>query len=90
MKKNIHPVINNVIFRDTEAGVDFMTRSVLTSDTKETHDGKEYQIITIEVSSASHPFYTGSQRIMDTQGRVEKFKARQEKTAKRKVTKKSN
>ena len=79
MKKDTHPENFDVIFRDTTSGVDFFATSTIKSDKKETVDGKEYYVIETEVSSASHPFYTGEERIMDTAGRVEKFKQREAK-----------
>lgn len=78
MKKDIHPTnYRPVIFEDTTVGARFLVSS--TVDTKETSkwtDGKEYPVYKIEISSASHPFYTGTENIIDTAGRVEKFKAR--------------
>ena len=82
MKKDTHILINDVIFRDSEAGVDFFTTSLLKSEKTEEHNGKKYFILDIEVSSASHPFYTGEDRVMDTAGRVEKFKKRAAKARK--------
>ena len=76
MKKDIHPGTHPVIFRDTGAGVDFFGLSTKTSDQKETVDGVSYAVIPVEVSSASHPFYTGQDTVIDSAGRVEKFKAR--------------
>ena len=81
MKKEIHPELHPVIFRDTAAGVDFFGRSTREPKEKETVDGKEYSVVPIEVSSASHPFYTGEETIIDTTGRVEKFTRRAEKKA---------
>ena len=81
MKKEIHPEVHPVIFRDTGAGVDFAGLSTATSEEKETVDGVEHFVIPIEISSASHPFYTGEENIIDSAGRVEKFKARMEKKA---------
>ncbi|MCS6839113.1 MAG: type B 50S ribosomal protein L31 [Bdellovibrionaceae bacterium] len=75
MKKDIHPKLNDVIFKDVSCGFAFLTKSILTSkETMKWTDGKEYPLITVEVSSASHPFYTGKQRIIDTEGRVDRFK----------------
>ena len=79
MKKEIHPEVHPVIFRDTGAGVDFTGLSTASSEEKETIDGVEHFVIPIEISSASHPFYTGEENIIDSAGRVEKFKARAEK-----------
>lgn len=77
MKPGIHPAYEPVVFRDRAAGFAFLTRSTATSDTTvEWEDGRTYPVIDVEVSSASHPFYTGTQRIMDTAGRVERFERR--------------
>ena len=77
MKADIHPSYGQVIFRDLASGVAFLTRSTLTSDkTMELEDGKTYPVYDVEISSASHPFYTGKQRIMDSAGRVERFNER--------------
>lgn len=76
MKKDIHPAVHPVIFRDAGASTDFKAWSTATSEEKETVDGVEYFIIRLDVSSASHPFYTGKQHLVDTSGRVEKFKAK--------------
>ena len=77
MKAEIHPDYNLVLFRDLASGKVFLTRSTMTSDkTEKWEDGNEYPIVEVEISSESHPFYTGKQRIMDSAGRVERFKAR--------------
>ena len=81
MKKGIHPPTHPVIFRDTGAGADFFGESTAVSDQKETVDGVEYSVIPVEISSESHPFYTGEENILDTAGRVEKFQARAGKRA---------
>ena len=65
-----------VVFRDLGSGETFLTRSTVTSDKTMELDGVEYPVIDVEISSASHPFYTGKQRIMDSAGRVEKFNQR--------------
>ena len=71
MKADIHPSYGQVIFRDLASGVAFLTRSTITSDkTMEWEDGNTYPVYDVEISSASHPFYTGKQRIMDSAGRV--------------------
>jgi large subunit ribosomal protein L31 len=80
MKKDIHPKYHPVVFYDTSSDYKFMTKSTMTS--KETitwEDGKEYPLIKVEVSSASHPFYTGKKIFVDTAGRVEKFNRRYKK-----------
>ena len=80
MKKDIHPKYSEVIFYDTQSEYKFMTRSTMTSGEKiKWEDGKEYPLIKIEVSSASHPFYTGKKIFVDTAGRVEKFNRRYKK-----------
>ncbi|MDN6303543.1 MAG: type B 50S ribosomal protein L31 [Dermabacteraceae bacterium] len=77
MKTSIHPDYRPVVFRDTSADFSFLTRSTRTSDKMVTwEDGAEYPVIDIEVSSASHPFYTGRATVLDTAGRVEKFRRR--------------
>lgn len=74
MKKDIHPEYREVIFHDQSSDFKFMTRSTMTSkDTIKWEDGNDYPLIKIEVSSASHPFYTGKKLFVDTAGRVEKF-----------------
>ena len=76
MKTAIHPEYRDVVFRDLASGETFLTRSTVTSEKKIELDGVEYPVIDVEISSASHPFYTGKQRIMDSAGRVEKFNQR--------------
>jgi large subunit ribosomal protein L31 len=76
MKTDIHPKYAAVVFRDLASGETFLTRSTVTSEKTIELDGVEYPVIDVEISSASHPFYTGKQRIMDSAGRVEKFNSR--------------
>lgn len=77
MKADIHPNYRDVVFQDAAASFSILTRSTLTSkDTIKWEDGKEYPLIKVEISSASHPFYTGKQKVMDTGGRVDKFRKR--------------
>ena len=77
MKTDIHPDYNTIVFRDLTSGETFLTRSTATSEkTMEWEDGNTYPVIDVEISSASHPFYTGKQRILDSAGRVEKFNQR--------------
>jgi len=74
MQESIHPVYRPVVFKDLSSGFTFLTRSTI--QTKETitwEDGKEYPLAKVEISSKSHPFYTGQDRRVDTTGRVEKF-----------------
>ena len=75
MKAGIHPEYNEVVFQDISTGETFLTRTTAktSGDTIEL-DGQEYPLIRVEVSSASHPFYTGKQSLVDTEGRVEKFR----------------
>ncbi|HUD04235.1 MAG TPA: type B 50S ribosomal protein L31 [Candidatus Paceibacterota bacterium] len=78
MKTDIHPKgYRQVIFRDNSTDARFLIGSVIPSkETAKWTDGKEYPLVHIEISSASHPFYTGADSILDSGGRVEKFKAR--------------
>jgi large subunit ribosomal protein L31 len=77
MKKDIHPKYEQIVFRDLASGESFLTRSTVKSNkTIEWEDGNTYPVFDVEISSASHPFYTGKQRIMDAAGRVERFNAR--------------
>ncbi|MDR3571197.1 MAG: type B 50S ribosomal protein L31 [Candidatus Pacebacteria bacterium] len=86
MKKDIHPEnYRLVIFEDVTAGKRFLLGSTIeTERTDKWEDGKEYPLFQVEISSASHPFYTGTAKTIDTAGRVEKFRAR----AAKKTTKK--
>ena len=76
MQKDIHPNYQQVIFKDRNADFAILTRSTIkTSDDKlKWEDGNEYPVIYVDISSASHPFYTGKQQFVDTMGRVEKFR----------------
>ena len=77
MQVEIHPSYEPIVFRDLASGVSFLTRATITSDkTIEWEDGKTYPVHDVEISSESHPFYTGKQRIMDAAGRVERFNDR--------------
>ena len=77
MKPGIHPDYRPVVFRDRAANFAFLTRSTVRSERTVTwEDGKTYPVVDIEVSSASHPFYTGQARVLDTAGRVEQFRRR--------------
>ena len=77
MNHGIHPDYHPVVFRDASAGFAFLTRSTATPTATITwEDGATYPVVDVEVSSASHPFYTGSARVVDTAGRVEKFRRR--------------
>jgi len=77
MKKDIHPEYREVVFHDSSSDHKFITRSTIqTSETIKMDDGKTYPLVKVEVSSASHPFYTGKKLFVDTAGRVEKFNRR--------------
>lgn len=76
MKTDIHPDYQTIVFRDLASGETFLTRSTLTSEKTIELDGETYPVVDVEISSASHPFYTGKQRILDSAGRVEKFNTR--------------
>lgn len=77
MKPGIHPEYRQVVFQDISSDFAILTRSTI--ETKETikwEDGKEYPLVKVEVSSASHPFYTGKHKVLDSGGRVDRFKKR--------------
>ena len=77
MKAGIHPNYRLVIFNDVSSGFRILTRSTIqTKDTATWDDGKQYPSYNIEISSASHPFFTGKQVVVDTAGRIEKFRRR--------------
>ena len=77
MKPGIHPDYHPVVFRDSSTGKQFLTRSTATSDkTVEWEDGNTYPLLTVDITSDSHPFWTGTQRLIDTAGRIEKFTQR--------------
>lgn len=74
MKKEIHPKLNKVIFADISSDFKMLSDSVLSSAEKmKWQDGNEYPVVKVEISSESHPFYSGVDSIIDTEGRVEKF-----------------
>lgn len=79
MKKDIHPDYREVVFLDTSSETTFVTRSTIATKDTIDMDGKTYPLVKIEVSSASHPFYTGKKLFVDTAGRVEKFNQRYKK-----------
>lgn len=86
MKADIHPEnYRMVIFHDNSSGERFLVGSTIkTNETDTWTDGKEYPLAHVDVSSASHPFYTGQEKVMDTAGRVERFKARVQKSESKK------
>jgi len=77
MKPKIHPEYGPVVFRDTATDTMFLTRSTMrSSEMVQWEDGNEYPVVNLEISSASHPYYTGKQQLVDTAGRVERFRQR--------------
>jgi large subunit ribosomal protein L31 len=88
MKQDTHPQVNNVIFEDASTGARFFSTSTLDSEKRETIDGVEYHVIQVEISSTSHPFFTGKKVLVDTAGQVDKFKQRFGKANKDAVEKK--
>ena len=77
MKQDIHPNYRPVVFQDISEGTNFVIRSTVeTDDTITLDDGVEYPLVKVEISSASHPFFTGTMKIVDTAGRVERFERR--------------
>ena len=79
MKKGIHPEYRPVVFRDASADFAILSRSTIeTERTIEWEDGNTYPLVELDISSASHPFYTGRQRIVDTGGRVHRFENRRQ------------
>ena len=82
MKKGIHPKYRPVVFQDAAANYSFLTSStVQTENTIKWEDGNEYPLYKVEISSASHPFFTGKMKLLDAAGRVEKFQRRYQNTA---------
>jgi len=80
MKADIHPKYREVVFKDLSSDFAILTRSTVTSkETIKWEDGNEYPLIKVEVSSESHPFYTGKHKLMDSGGRVDRFKRRYKK-----------
>jgi len=76
MKKDLHPAYQPVVFVDMTTGKRFISRSTKTSDKKEVIDGVEHSLISIGVTSDSHPFFTGLAQFVDTEGRIDKFQKR--------------
>ncbi len=87
MKKDIHPTnYRHVVFEDLNDGTKILTRSTVASEeTIKWTDGKEYPVVKVHISSSSHPFYTGQEKLVDIEGRVDKFKNRREAGAKAKA-----
>ena len=85
MKKNLHPDnYRLVVFQDLNNEVTYLTRSTVATDETIKLDGTEYPLVKVHISSSSHPFFTGEERVLDIEGRVDKFKARAEAAAKAK------
>ena len=76
MKEDIHPPYQDVLFVDSSTGTKFIVGSTLQTEEKEVYEGKEYPVCRVAISSASHPFFTGSNQLIDTEGRVDKFTKR--------------
>ena len=77
MKAGIHPEYRDVVFHDVTSDFKILTRSTLGSkETVKWEDGNEYPLVKVEISSATHPFYTGKNKVIDTSGRVDKFRKR--------------
>jgi large subunit ribosomal protein L31 len=76
MKSGIHPEVYDVVFTDASTGAEFISTSTYKTKETKTIDGKDYFVIKVDVTSDSHPFYTGKQSLIDTAGRVEKFQAK--------------
>jgi len=74
MKANIHPEYHPCVFVDSSTGKEFKTFSTMKSDTVKEIDGVEYQEIRLEITSDSHPFWTGNQKLVDTEGRIDRFR----------------
>ncbi len=74
MKKDIHPDFRPVVFKDIASDFEYLTMSTIKTKETTNYDGQEYPMVKFEVSSASHPFYTGKHRIVDTEGRAERFR----------------
>jgi large subunit ribosomal protein L31 len=76
MRAGIHPEYRTVVFRDTSSGATYRTRSTVRTDQTIELDGETLPVVNVEISAASHPFWTGNQRVLDTAGRVERFNQR--------------
>ncbi len=85
MKADIHPKMNPTVFVDTSNGAEFVTVSTMSSKETRKIKGVDHFVVYVDISSASHPFYTGEKMLIDTAGRVDRFKARQQAADKLKV-----
>lgn len=81
MKKKGHPPYQDILFVDTATGYKFVCGSTLQPKETEMHEGKEFPVYRVPISSASHPFFTGSKQLVDAEGRVDKFKKRYSRSA---------
>lgn len=88
MKKKIHPQYQEIIFVDSSTGFRFVCGSTLKTEEKEVFEGKEYPVYRVSTSSASHPFFTGSNQFIDAEGRVDKFTKRYQNIKKQKIAEK--
>lgn len=90
MKKDIHPSnYRPVVFQDLSNGATFLTKSTAKTDDTIKFDDIEYPLVKVHISSATHPFFTGQEKLLDIEGRVDKFKARSEAAAKAREAKKA-
>jgi large subunit ribosomal protein L31 len=76
MREGIHPEYRTVVFRDAASGATYRTRSTATTDQTIELDGETLPLVVVDISAASHPFWTGNQRVLDTAGRVERLNQR--------------
>lgn len=74
MKEGIHPKYHPVVFVDAGSGDEIITRSTVTSKEKRTIDGVEHYVVSMDITSYTHPFFTGKQKLVDTEGRIDRFK----------------
>lgn len=81
MKENTHPEYQQILFIDSSTGHKFVCGAALKCDEKEVYKGVEYPVYRVSISSASHPFFTGSKQVIDTEGRVDRFKKRYKEAA---------
>ncbi len=73
MKADIHPEYRHVVFRDISCDFEFLTQSTIQTDKTTEFEGAEYPLVVIDISAKSHPFYTGTQKVLDTEGRIDRF-----------------
>lgn len=85
MKKDLHPELHHVVFVDSSNTMEFRTMSTATSEETREIDGVQYFVVQMEVTSSSHPFYTGQQRFVDSTGQVEKYQKKVEQVEKMKA-----